>query len=255
VISLGYNRAMTVHAFLSPHLDDAVYSCGGIIASFVSAGDIVIVITVFAGNPEPGPISPFAAGMQERWGVVESPMVARRAEDRMACGRLGASVVHLQLPDAIYRRDVAQEPLYGTEESLFLDINPQETQLPERIQPLLKGVVPPEAKVYCPLAVGGHVDHRIVRSAADGLFYQVHYYHELPYAARDGEIPATLPALQGERLLLSLADLEIESWAQAAGEYRSQLSTFWEDYPSLLAEIQAYHDEHGGVPLELITYR
>lgn len=240
---------MTVHAFLSPHLDDAIYSCGGIIASFISAGDIVTVITVFAGNPEPGPISPFAAGIQERWGVVESPMVARRAEDRMACGRLGASVVHLQLPDAIYRRDDSQEPLYGSETGLFQDIRPEESRLPESIQPLLKGVVPPEAKVYCPLAVGGHVDHRIVRLATDGLFYQTYYYSDQPYAARGGTVPASLPPIEGEELLLSLADLEIEIWAQAAAEYRSQLSTFWEGYQSLLNELQAYHDQHGGVPL------
>lgn len=240
---------MTVHAFLSPHLDDAVFSCGGIIASFISAGDIVIVITVFAGNPEPGPISTYAAGLQDRWEVAESPMIARRAEDRMACGRLGASVVHLQIPDAIYRRNATQEPIYDSEELLFQDINSEESQLPRTIQHLLKDVVPPEARVYCPLAVGGHVDHRIVRMAVGGLFYRMFYYQDLPYAARGGVIPSSLPAIEGERLLLSLADLEMELWAQASAEYRSQLSTFWGEYQALLMELQRFHDEQGGVPL------
>lgn len=39
------------HCYLSPHLSDVVYSCGGIIDRQIQNGDEVTVITVFAGIP------------------------------------------------------------------------------------------------------------------------------------------------------------------------------------------------------------
>ena len=39
------------HIFLSPHLDDVVYSCGGTLGVQVSTGIRPLVITVFAGVP------------------------------------------------------------------------------------------------------------------------------------------------------------------------------------------------------------
>ena len=38
------------HIFLSPHLDDVVYSCGGTLGVQVSTGLRPLVITVFAGG-------------------------------------------------------------------------------------------------------------------------------------------------------------------------------------------------------------
>ncbi|MHA1303522.1 MAG: PIG-L deacetylase family protein [Candidatus Heimdallarchaeaceae archaeon] len=40
------------HIFLSPHLDDAVASCGGLIAKLVEQGNKVIVATFFTKSPD-----------------------------------------------------------------------------------------------------------------------------------------------------------------------------------------------------------
>src|SRR3989304_1899066 len=94
---------MTHRVYLSPHLDDALLSCGGLVAQQVAGGDEVTVFTVCAGDSPVGELTPFAYELHRRWGGAGSPMGLRRAEDLVACGRLGASVVHLGFADAIYR--------------------------------------------------------------------------------------------------------------------------------------------------------
>jgi LmbE family N-acetylglucosaminyl deacetylase len=46
--------------YLSPHFDDAVLSCGGLIFEQARQGIPIEIWTIFAGNPPPGPLSMFA---------------------------------------------------------------------------------------------------------------------------------------------------------------------------------------------------
>ena len=78
--------------FLSPHLDDAVLSCGGMIYQLAQAGQAVQVITIFAGDPPPGLLSPFAQSLHDRW---QAGSVARRSEDIEALTLLGAEAIQV----------------------------------------------------------------------------------------------------------------------------------------------------------------
>jgi len=55
--------------FLSPHLDDAVLSCGGFIFELIQKGERVEICTICAGDPPPGELSPLAEMLHQRWGV------------------------------------------------------------------------------------------------------------------------------------------------------------------------------------------
>ena len=66
--------------YLSPHFDDAVLSCGGLIWEQVRRGERVEIWTVCAGAIPPGPLSPFAAELHARWGTGMASVEARRAE-------------------------------------------------------------------------------------------------------------------------------------------------------------------------------
>src|SRR5437764_2009359 len=92
------------HLFLSPHLDDAVLSCGGTIADLVAGGEDVSALTFFAGQGVP-PFAPLATELHACWGSPPDVVKLRRAEDVAALARLGASALHEDVPDAIYRRD------------------------------------------------------------------------------------------------------------------------------------------------------
>lgn len=91
---------------LSPHLDDAVFGCGALIA----ACDRPRVATLFAGAPPAGlPLTPWDA----RCGFASGheAIRARRLEDAQALARLGAEPLHLDFPDDQYGATVPVEAL------------------------------------------------------------------------------------------------------------------------------------------------
>jgi LmbE family N-acetylglucosaminyl deacetylase len=238
---------MAARFLLSPHLDDAVLSCGGLIARWINRGYDVTVVTVFAGDPPAGPLSALAQELHARSGQEDGAVATRRAEDRIACGRLGASVVHLTFPDAIYRLDPAGLPLYPTEDSLFGPIRAEEGPLADAVAVAISQASDAQSTLLCPLGIGGHVDHRLTRSAAEKLGPGLWYYRDLPYDNRGGSLPAGTSLPTGVEAVLGLAPEEIESWATAVAEYRSQVSTFWADEAELLQELTEYHERMGGI--------
>ncbi len=96
------------HIFLSPHYDDAVYSCGGTLAVQASVGLQPLVITVFGGiPPDDLQLSSFAAQIQREMGagnITPAQLVANcRREDANALDLLHANYLWLDYLDAIYR--------------------------------------------------------------------------------------------------------------------------------------------------------
>jgi LmbE family N-acetylglucosaminyl deacetylase len=242
---------MVAHLYLSPHLDDAVFSCGGLMAMQDARGEPISVLTLFAGDPPNYRISNFAAELHVRWGKAGPPIAMRRAEDRLACGRLGASVVHLEFPDAIYRVDEAHKPLYPSSGSLFSDVAPGEDNLLDQLRQALADINFSEANVYCPMALGGHVDHILTRMAAERLGIPLLYYADMPYAARSEELKAQFDPDDADWKVIPLNAEAIDAWVAAILEYQSQLSTFWQDEDQLYKELRSFHDEYDGIPLRV----
>jgi hypothetical protein len=220
-------------------------------AQSASAGDEVQVLTICAGDPPPGPLSAFAEQLHLRWGTALAPASVRRAEDRIATGRLGALARHLDLPDAIYRVAEDGTHLYAEELAIIGALQPGDFRIVEHLGILLAQACDASTQVVCPLAIGGHVDHQLTRFAAERLGLGLWYYYDLPYASRGGGLPAGLSLPDGEVVSLPLAEEEIEAWASAAAEYRSQIGSFWSDAEHLLSELIELHDSWGGARLLL----
>jgi LmbE family N-acetylglucosaminyl deacetylase len=112
-------------------------------------------------------------------------MATRRGEDLAACRVLAAQPRHWELQEAIHRRaEPGGEALYPTLERLFGKIAQQEEPLVARLAERLAAIPGAAdcARVVAPLGVGGHVDHRIVRAAAERAFGgALLYYEEFPY--------------------------------------------------------------------------
>ncbi|MGD2252942.1 MAG: PIG-L family deacetylase [Anaerolineales bacterium] len=240
---------MGVHLYLSPHLDDAVFSCGGLIAQQTAKGQAVTVVTVCSGDPPPGPLSPFAQELHGQWNAGSSPMASRREEDSAACGRLSAAVVHLEIADAIYRRSAGGQPRYPSEAAIFGPLHPEEDKLVEALAAMLQPLCPEPWHVYCPMGIGGHVDHRLTRLAAERLSRPLCYYHDLPYAARGKSLPDDLAMPVGEAQVRPLAETEIGAWVAAASKYGSQIPVFWEEVESMGREFATFVASAGGLQL------
>ena len=154
--------------FLSPHLDDAVFSCGELIASSPSP----VVATVFAGRPPVGlPHTRWDAECGFRPG--DDVVGARRAEDREALDLLRAHPVWLDHCDDQYR------------------CSPQPQVLIDSLAELIAEHAPDA--VFFPLGLF-HADHRRTSDAALALVarfrdvrwyaYEDAIYRRIPLVAR-----------------------------------------------------------------------
>jgi LmbE family N-acetylglucosaminyl deacetylase len=97
---------------VSPHLDDAVLSCGLLMIAHPGA----TVVTVFAGNPPAYPTTMRYWDVQGGFGPDDDVMAVRRAEDRAALARLDAVPHHLDFIEHTYNagnQPVASDVIAG----------------------------------------------------------------------------------------------------------------------------------------------
>jgi LmbE family N-acetylglucosaminyl deacetylase len=180
---------MINHLYLSPHLDDAILSCGGLIRCQRMNGELVTVVTLCAGTPDYAQLSPFAQQYHAAWGDLPDLLASRRAEDEAVLSRWGATAYHLNTLDSIYRRTDGKHA-YPDIEALFAEPCPQDAaDLPARWQQELKHLLPMSSDtiVYAPLAAGDHVDHQLVRTLALALLRdgrEVWFYEDYPHAEK-----------------------------------------------------------------------
>lgn len=167
--------------YLSPHLDDAVLSCGARIAHEVAAGNEVRVVTVFTADEPLESPSPLAAELARWWHLPRGQVMrARRAEDDEALARLGARRDHLGLPEAPYR-SAGGEAFYRDLAALFGEVHPaDEAEMTPRLLARFREI-PADARLVAPLGVGAHVDHRLVRRALEATGRALWFYEEFPY--------------------------------------------------------------------------
>jgi LmbE family N-acetylglucosaminyl deacetylase len=233
--------------YLSPHPDDAVMSCGGIIHQQVQHGENVAVWTLFDGDPPYGELTPFAASLHHRWGVdAATAMTARRNEDHNAATRLGVDLHHFKLPDCIYRRLPDGEPLVNCEEDLWQTPHSGETQFAAHLSARMAAALPEDAHLVCPLGIGTHLDHTLTRAAAELLGRRLFFYADFPYVGREGALSDVWiePHWQPRRFTLSPADLL--AWGDAISAHASQISTFWKNEDEMRTALGEFHAQGGG---------
>ena len=236
--------------YLSPHPDDVALSCGGLVWEQVHSGEEVSLWTICAGDPPPGRLSPFAESLQTRWGTGQEACADRRAEDLRSCAVLGAVARHFTIPDCIYRRSTkSRAALYDSEEAIYGNIHSEEATLVLRLGQLLAGTLDKSANVVCPIGVGGHVDHRLVRAAAEKCGCSLWYYADYPYVLKN-ETPASFLLQPGcQARLFPISDPALFGWAACIAEHASQINSFWPSLTAMRAGIEKYCRDQGGVRL------
>ncbi|NOY98042.1 MAG: PIG-L family deacetylase, partial [Chloroflexi bacterium] len=207
--------------YLSPHLDDAILSCGGLIWEQTRVGTPVETWTFTCGTPPPVPLSTLARRVHADWGSASAKEIVslRRGEDRLAARRLGVVPRHFDFLDCIYRRADTGEPLY---EDIFVPPHPDDAALAEQMAAILTDELAPDDVLICPLTIGGHADHILVRQAAERLGRPLWYYADVPYLldhpeALDGatrDMSAKLYPVSAEGL---------SAWLDASAAYTTQI--------------------------------
>jgi LmbE family N-acetylglucosaminyl deacetylase len=218
---------------LSPHLDDAVLSCGGWMAQAAQAGERVLVYNLFCAHYQ-GPLSPAARELHASWGNPADITALRAAEDRQALAALGVEGIYGDARDLIYRQDTCGEWLYPNMADIMGRRNPQDDALVghyfEKVTALFSVK---EVEIYAPLGIGGHIDHLLafdlgMRLQESG--FTVHFYEDLPYALHADWLEKRMEAISGGEAWVKLFTLEnLEKKMIALGAYASQIPSLFED--------------------------
>jgi LmbE family N-acetylglucosaminyl deacetylase len=233
--------------YISPHLDDAILSCGGLIWEQTRAGTQVEVWTICTGDLPDGPLSPFAEVLHAEWGTGRETPAMRRKEDMAACRVVGARYRHLPLQDCVYRTAPDGAWLYDPN-TLMGEIHPADRPLIETVCAFLSASLKPEDCLVCPLTVGGHADHRLARAAVEAIGRPLLYYADVPYVLNQ---PSDLETLTSgmQAKVRPVSEAGLRAWQEGVAAYRSQIGMLFESPEKMQAVIQSYWQSDAGIRL------
>ena len=234
--------------YLSPHLDDAVLSCGGRIWQQAAAGAPVRVLTVFAGVPRPDQAqSAFAKELHQRWSAPWDAVATRLREDHEALMLLGSESIRWDYKDCIYRQELDGSYAYPDEDALWGPMAPSDAAMVRELRDRMAGLPASWGKVLCvPLGAGRHIDHRIVRGAAEGSGQHLLYYEDFPYARDAATVIQATTAGMWKSEIVPLTEQALEMKVAAIASYRSQISSFWDGLEDLSNSVRSYAERLGG---------
>ena len=216
---------------MSPHLDDAVLSCGALLAH-LAARHLITVVTVFTAATPPPWSLPARRQLRALGGVdAEDFFSQRRAEDREVLAGISAAAVHLGFRDALFRRsrrgpayptfrfDAARGRVASCDAGLATEVSARVGEIARAGE---TGVI------FAPLGVGRHVDHLITRRAAQelGRPIQVVYYSDFPYSQTAGPEPG----------FIRRAGLIPHPWVSGRAENASRIAGYRTQFAGLFRD-------------------
>lgn len=231
---------------LSPHLDDAALSCGGLLSSLRGTGK-GLVITIASANPQ-----------RPRKGHASSAQ--RRREDQRAMESIGCNYIHLGFADAVYRRNPATNDLiYLKPREKWLGARYEDAGYIEELFVVLRRLCLDLGRVVllAPMGVGFHVDHsicaqvawRLARHPVKLLFYEDFPYVVSPAVGGGEDDPrAALGRLGLEPAERYAHPIDVESKAALVEAYETQVPALFGDTDGLRTLLAS--NTHRSTPTE-----
>jgi LmbE family N-acetylglucosaminyl deacetylase len=224
-------------AILSPHLDDAAFSCGLLMTELLSAGNEILTVNVCTSSR----YAPYLTEGTDSG--VRSVSEIRRSEDVDFVQKLlkhssadpkAVSTIDLGWEDVPIRWQMEDEKALSPRDLRAAEV--EALRVAFRALPVVDLALSPQA-------LGGHIDHRLVLESANLAFpsENIVLYEDLPYACSEVDrgfsrstsgrtwCAAWLPMNQANRLKLEYALC-----------YPSQIA------PELARDMEKYAARHGG---------
>ena len=155
---------------LSPHPDDAALSAAHLLLA--SHGESVMVVDVFSQSAW--------WRLSDSAGDLDEIQRVRFAEEQLMCRMADAKLRLLNLPEALLRGRKISEVFSA-------DVDHRDDEVKQKLADAIQTIAGEHSHAhwYIPMAVGGHIDHRIVRDVARAALKDVRctFYEELFYAA------------------------------------------------------------------------
>lgn len=244
---------------LSPHLDDAALSCGGLLHALQGRVS-TLVVSVCCGNPPRAATADGTGKAQRRRGHVNPRY--RRREDIAAMHSVGADFVHLSFPDGVYRRSpLTGKLIYRSARERWTSPRVDDMAHVEELFLVLRRICLDLGRILLvsPMGIGHHVDHQItaqvaVRLASAGA--ALLFYEDFPYVVnpRIGRGDEDDPRAALGRLHLTPAarlavPVDVDAKTALLMHYQTQVAALFGDEAGMRESIA--HRQHEGAPSEL----
>lgn len=153
--------------FLSPHHDDIAFSIGGMISISYATNANYYLINIF--NKTCYCLPTFKTKDINK---------QRNVEDNQFAKQFGLNKLNLNLPDSSAIGHTAHS------ETICVPSDTRRFILTQKLNRIFKYIRP--NKLFCPLSIGGHIDHRMVKEVCLEIFSDSYrnliFYEDLPYA-------------------------------------------------------------------------
>lgn len=234
--------------YLSAHLDDAVYSCGGLIWEQVQSGKKVEIWTICAGKPPKNlKLGKQAIIAHKRWGTDIHTVKLRIKEDQKSCEILGVASFYFNILDGIYRQRENKTALLQ-EARDFTDSMPnsQLTIVNDIVKQIYEMIGSEEIIFFVPLALGRHIDHQLTRAIADQLAVEKQYYPDYPYMRwASDELDELIPDGFSD-VNYPVSDKALEKWIESIVAHKSQFDDHFKDAQDIIEAMQSYRTLNNG---------
>lgn len=172
-------------AVLSPHRDDAAFSCALTLHALLRAGAQVTVLNVFTRSDYAVDLRTVQGGQAN----VDAVSAARLLEDEAFLRDLTASAGREQSAATLHDLHWLDAPLrltVATESVLESPLTPEQVVVQAAELATQLAMLAEAEFVFAPMALGDHIDHRVAREAARRCVpvQRLCWYEDLPYAAR-----------------------------------------------------------------------
>ncbi len=230
--------------YLSPHLDDVIFSVGGVIYEQVCEGTPVEIWTVMSGFPKTAVLSAFAKRLHARWGVdsAEDAVRIRLEENEKAAQIIGAKTFYLNFVDSMYRLGADGAFLY---ERSFGKLHRQDKDMPRQIaNAIAQNLRSGDALVF-PLALGGHVDHVVVNMASKFLDQSLFHYADIPYLF-DAPWIVRWKTIGMTKVFQPISEDGLSHWLKSMQAYQSQIKSEFVTLEAMQRTITTYWSKNRG---------
>ncbi len=232
---------------LSPHLDDAVLSCGDLIYKYVKMGYIVDVLTIFSGSVNKKYLSDAAKQFHSNCFLDHNAMHYRKIEDKKAHDFLGCNSLYLDEPECLYRGD-KDGYIYPDLNNIYHLEYTREKESIKRLSDKLSDIVKKYDIVYAPMGLGEHADHLMTNESIKLVNekFKLYFYEEVAYVCyyyRDN-----ISSNWGKGMKYKLIEINEEEYNKKISAillYRSQLRILWENRIQFESEMEKFSKKYG----------
>jgi len=235
--------------FFSPHLDDAVLSCGGLILKLAKNKQRVLVITIFSGVNEKTIVSGVMSNYVKKCGYFNPKELSkeRKKEDRRVMKELGITGKWMDFNEADYRpiyknqKEMVDKRVIEKEDFLLKKVR-------EKVEKIMDDNLNPGGEVYFPIGLGMHIDHAIIKRVGEKVKYGgVYFWEDYPYKMYTSN-QLDLLMLRNKFCLSRVVDLgaSIDRKKEVVEMYKSQLNVIFGSKPVFLSSFEKYYIKKNG---------